>query len=166
MRGEPDATGDDKNAGRERIRILIVGFGNPLRSDDGVGWHAAQQLSRDDAPSGVKILACQQLTPEIASFASPAEKVLFVDAAHQGVPGEIKCRRIVPATSSGEYSHELSPAALLTLAQTLYGRCPPAWLLTITGESFATGDSLSPVVSAAIPALLERVKRFIDSDEK
>ncbi|MFZ0480186.1 MAG: hydrogenase maturation protease [Terriglobales bacterium] len=146
--------------------VLIVGFGNPLRSDDGVGWHVAQQLARDLSRPGVQIVALQQLTPEVADFASRAEKVLFVDAAHEGVPGEIQCRRIAPAASSGEHSHEFSPSAILALAETLYGRYPPAWLLTVCGETFATGDSMSAAVSAAIPAVLERIVRFIAGDEK
>ncbi|HET6181813.1 MAG TPA: hypothetical protein VFE61_33145 [Candidatus Sulfotelmatobacter sp.] len=28
------------------IRLLVIGFGNPLRSDDALGWHVAQELSR------------------------------------------------------------------------------------------------------------------------
>lgn len=146
------------------IQVLVVGFGNPLRSDDGAGWQIAQQLSRDFSRPGIQIVSCQQLTPEIADFVSHAEKVLFVDAAHGDVPGEIGCRKLTPAASTGEYSHELTPAAVLNLAKMLYGRCPPAWLFTITGETFAPGDSLSAVVAAAIPDLLERIERFVDSD--
>jgi len=47
-----------------RAHALIIGIGNPLRSDDGVGWVVAEQLTRDsDASSDV--LTVYQLTPEL-----------------------------------------------------------------------------------------------------
>jgi hydrogenase maturation protease len=61
-------------------RILIIGYGNPLKSDDGLGWHAAQELSRELTPPGVKVIRAHQLTPELAEEASTAELVLFIDA--------------------------------------------------------------------------------------
>jgi hydrogenase maturation protease len=165
MREDKSSGCDGAVADGRKVRVLIVGFGNPLRSDDGAGWQIAQRISRDLMQSGVKVVACQQLTPELADFASHAERVLFVDAAHGGVPGEVECRRVVPAASAGEHSHELTPAAVLNLAKMLYGHCPPAWLFTIAGESFATGDSLSAAVSAVMPTLLKRIERFVNSDE-
>jgi hydrogenase maturation protease len=144
------------------VRVLIVGFGNPLRSDDGVGWHVAQLLSGDLSRVDVQVVARQQLTPEIADFASRAERVLFVDAARTGKPGSLAYRKVVPADLPESYSHELSPASVLKLAEKLYGRCPPSFLFTIAGENFATGDVMSQAVSSAIPALLAQVRQFID----
>jgi hydrogenase maturation protease len=144
------------------VRVLIVGFGNPLRSDDGVGWHVAQLLSGELSRADVQVVVRQQLTPEIADFASRAERVLFVDAARSGNAGSLQCRKVVPADLSESYSHELSPATVLKLAEKLYGRCPPSLLFTIAGENFETGDAMSPAVCSAIPILLTRLKRFID----
>ncbi len=148
------------------LRVLIVGFGNPLRSDDGVGWHVAQQLSGEIARSDVQVLAQQQLTPEIADFASRADRVLFVDAARNRKPGSLVCRKIVPADPPESFSHELSPASVLKLAEKLYGRWPPSFLFTIAGENFETGDTISPEVSSAIPILVARIKQFIDGGEE
>jgi len=143
-------------------RILIVGVGNPLRSDDGLGWHVARELSREVLDDEIHVIATQQLTPEISDFASHAHQVLFIDAAHGGKPGTFKCERIMPSAAPSRHSHDLSPAGILKLAQDLYGRCPPAYLLTIAAESFATGGTLSPSVSSAIPALKAQVNRFIE----
>jgi hydrogenase maturation protease len=143
-------------------RVLIVGFGNPLRSDDGLGWHVALELSRKLSGSDVQVVAAHQLTPDLAEVASRAELVLFVDAACNKTPGTLNCEPIDPAASPGRYSHELSPGMVLTLANELYGRCPPAHLLTIAGESFETGETMSPSVVAAIPDLIARIKQFVD----
>jgi len=147
-------------------RVLIVGFGNPLRSDDGLGWHIAQDFSGELARDDVQVIAAHQLAPEMAEGASHAEHILFVDAAHNGTPGSLSCEPVSPAAASNRYSHELSPAAVLKLAKELYGRCPPAHLLTITGESFETGETMSASVVAAIPALMARIRSLMDSDQE
>jgi hypothetical protein len=53
------------------------------------------------------------------------------------------------------------------LAQKLYGRCPPAYLITVSGVNFETGDTMSTAVRAAIPALkakIEQMTSFEDVD--
>ena len=146
----------------DMVRVLIVGFGNPLRSDDGLGWHVAQELSRTLSRGDVQVVAAQQLTPEIAELASRAERLLFVDAARNGTPGNLSCQQVAPTSSPGSYSHELTPAAILKLAKELYGRCPLAQVFTIAGESFETGETISPSVAAAIPTLIAQIKQSID----
>ena len=146
-------------------RILIIGIGNPLRSDDGLGWHIARELSRELPRDDVQVMATQQLTPEVSDFVSRAELVLFIDAAQDGEPGTLRCEPIVPADAPGRHSHSLSPAGVLKLAQELYGRCPAAYLLTIAAESFDTGDSLSASVTAAAPALKANVCSLIGGAE-
>jgi hydrogenase maturation protease len=143
-------------------RILIVGIGNPLRSDDGLGWHVARERLRELARDDIQVVATQQLTPEISDMASRAELVLFIDAARSGNPGTLRCEQITPAAPAGRHSHDLSPAGILKLAQELYGRCPAAYILTVAGESFATGDTLSAAVAGAIPALKAQIRLFID----
>jgi len=147
-------------------KILIVGFGNPLRSDDGLGWNVATKLAKELARKDVRIIAQHQLTPEIAELASRADRVLFIDAAHRGEPGSLRCHRVECSESDSAHSHELSPAAILRLANELYGRSAPAYLLTVAGASFATGDALSPEVEATVPLLLKKIRRFVDSDDE
>lgn len=144
-------------------RLLIVGYGNPLRSDDGFGCHVAQRL-RGELAGDVEVIAAQQLTPEIAEVASHAERVLFLDASHGGTPGSLNCQLIAPAESPSRHSHELSPAVVLGLSKELYGRCPTAHLLTVAAESFEAGETMTPTVAEAIPAVMAQVQRFIDGD--
>ena len=47
-------------------RVLIIGYGNPLRADDGVGWQAARRLAELRQDEFVETLALHQLTPELA----------------------------------------------------------------------------------------------------
>ena len=56
---------------------LVIGIGNPLRGDDGIGWRLAAQLP---AGSGLGVRCRQQLTPELAEELAAVERVLFLDA--------------------------------------------------------------------------------------
>jgi hydrogenase maturation protease len=77
-------------------RVLIIGFGNPLRGDDGFGWHAAQRLCERLGSPDVQVIACHQLTPELAEDIGAAERVLFIDAARDLPSGEIRCAPVLP----------------------------------------------------------------------
>ncbi len=143
-------------------RFLLIGVGNPLRSDDGVGWLVAQTLSGGHLGTDVKVIAAHQLLPEMSEEVSKAERVVFVDAAETGEPGTIS-EKIVEAESGRIQSHQLSPAGILTLAQELYGKSPEAHLLTVAGESFETGDQLSARVADAIPRLMKRIKTLLEA---
>ena len=143
------------------MRILIIGIGNPLRCDDGIGWTLAQQLSGEFTRDDVRVLATHQLTPEIAELISRAERVLFIDAACSGDPGEVKLRKVAAATPSHRISHELSPEEVVALSEKLYGHVPAAYVLTVAGESFGTGDQLSARVRTSLPTLTAQVNQFI-----
>lgn len=146
-------------------RVLIIGYGNPLRSDDGVGWRVAQKVSSEAPRADVRVMAAQQLTPEMAEDASRVERVLFVDAARAGTPGSVRCEEIV-ASEAGAHTHELSPGLVLGLAKELYGRSPRAFLLTIAGENFETGETLSRVVAEAVPEVMARIREWMDGEER
>jgi len=53
---------------------------------------------------------------------------------------------------------------VLRLAKDLYGRSPGAHLLTVSGGSFETGESMSPAVLAAIPILMQQIRNFADGE--
>lgn len=134
-------------------QILILGYGNPLRSDDSVGWRLAEQLERSVSSAHVEVLALHQLTPELAEPLSRAEAVFFVDASCDGEPGEFTCKPVFPKSGPVQLSHELSPAAILALARQLYGACPPAFAFTLSGEWFEHGEKLSPKVATSLTLL-------------
>ena len=142
-------------------RVLILGYGNPLRSDDGLGWQIAVQLFRSNKSPDVQVLPCHQLTPELAEPISKATAVLFIDCSKEGTAGEFRCEELYWQKGSVSYTHDLSPGALLDLASQLYGCCLRAYLLTICGECFVTGDTLSSTVSQQLPKLKERVREIV-----
>jgi hydrogenase maturation protease len=136
--------------------VLIIGYGNPLRCDDGVAWHVADALSCQNLP-GVEIVVRHQLTPELASPVSQADTVLFVDAAEGAQAGELKWAAVTPQLTLGVFFHEFSPRVILGLAQDLYGACPQAFVISLTGECFDHGETLSGSVQKSLPRLCELI---------
>jgi hydrogenase maturation protease len=141
---------------------LILGYGNPLRSDDGVGWKAALLLERELSSPFLRVVTSQQLIPELAEDVSRSSRVLFLDAARHGSPGEI---RMEPAgrdanAQAEDFSHYLAPAALLELAYRHFTAEPEATLLTLTGQNFDFGEFFSAPVAAAWDAYLERARSW------
>jgi hydrogenase maturation protease len=148
--------------------ILVIGYGNPLCGDDGVGPCVVEDmaLANDKAHLDVEYLSLRQLTPELAEPISRAQAVIFVDAAMGGTVGEILCRVLQPSaestgTTQGAFTHHVSASLLLESARLLYGNCPAAYLYTINGENFNLGDSFSEKVEAALPSLQEQLKARI-----
>lgn len=147
---------------------LVIGYGNPLRSDDGLGWTVAQQLRRDldgDARFGdVVVLAEHQLTPELAEPISRARLVIFVDAREGDRPGRIDCRAVAPnGDGSLAFSHDVDPPVLVQMARLLYGACPTALVISVGGEDFGYGTALSPAVRAAVPHVVRGIRAFLAS---
>ncbi len=135
--------------------ILIIGYGNPLRGDDGVGWRVAQEAAVSLAHAPVEVLTVHQLTPELSAPISRAERVIFVDAAAIGAPGNVGCSLLTgaePLAPAGGFdSHLVSPDRLLAMAAELFDQRPEAYLLTIAGGAFELSETLSPLVAAAVP---------------
>jgi hydrogenase maturation protease len=141
-------------------RVLIVAYGNPLRSDDGVAWRAADALEDKFRNEEVEILRLHQLAPELAETVSRFAVAIFVDAAARsdGPRGEVRCEEIVSSESESRFTHHLSPQGVLSLAAQLYHASPHAFSVTVTGQSFDHGESLSPAVEAALPVLVARIE--------
>lgn len=135
--------------------VLIVGYGNCLRSDDGVGVRAAAEMLRAGPAEGTEILVCQQLMPEFAESISHVGMVLFIDASRVGTPGEIGYTLVKPQHPDLLFAHQLTPQTLLSLCGDLYGVYPQAFEISLCGECFELGDKLSPKVAVALPYLVE-----------
>jgi hydrogenase maturation protease len=148
-------------ASKNEPRILIIGLGNPLRSDDGLGWRAAQELSRMNLPQPIQIITQPQLTPELSLAASQADLVVFIDASQADAPGKIRCEPVVPAFERGAFSHELSPSGVLGLAEELYGTAAQGYLVSMGAKCFDHGERLSESVIAALPQLITQVTELV-----
>ena len=138
--------------------LLVIGYGNTLRRDDGVGPKVVEAVAALNLP-GVRTLACPLLTPELAETLSQARLVIFVDAAVDA-PREVQLRKLAPADSSQIMAHAASPATMLALARDVFGHAPEAWWLTIPVENIGIGEELSAFTRRGLETALEEIERL------
>jgi hydrogenase maturation protease len=139
--------------------ILLIGYGNDLRRDDGAGLVLAESIEQvwRTQQVAVKRISVHQLTPELAEEIARPEVtgVIFVDtravAPGEATPGvQVQPLHVGPPSSS--LGHHLDPATVLIYADRLYGRRPPTWLVTVPGKDFGYGEGLSQATQKALTA--------------
>ncbi len=124
-------------------RILIIGYGNPGRLDDGLGPALAQRLLEDDIP-GVTVEADYQLTVEDAHTVAQSDLCVFADAEVNG-PEPFRFQAIEAAENIMSFtSHGVEPAQVLGLARKLFHKEVEGYILGIRGYYFNEfGEKLS-----------------------
>lgn len=145
-------------------RILVIGYGNPYRADDGVGYRAAlDYLALNKDRGNVRIIATERLKPELVEEVSEANLVVFIDGSScHGEPGCVWQQDLLPDSKvDGVFAHELTPRVLLQACKVIYRRCPEAVLLSVKGENYGFGSHVTPVVEAALPKLFERLDQTV-----
>jgi len=144
--------------------ILVIGYGNTLRGDDGVGPRVAEAVARLHLP-GVHTLICPMLTPELAEPMSRADKVIFVDAAVDA-PNEIQWRKLEPNETSQLMAHAANPRTMLALARDVFGRVPEAWWLTIPALDLGFCEDFSPGVQERFAKAVEKIQGFCRAPQR
>ena len=137
---------------------LVIGYGNTLRGDDGVGPRVAEAVGHLRLP-GVRTLICPLLTPELADPISRAEKVIFVDAAVDA-PNEVQWRRLEPNETSQLMAHAADPRTMLALARDVFGHAPQAWWLTIPAVKLDFSEELTPEAQRGFEEAMEKIQEL------
>lgn len=125
----------------------MFGFGNPARGDDALGLALLDRCARDAKIQGLlarcRLVEAIQLQIEHALDLYDQELALFVDASIDG-RAPYSFRRLRAQRDVTYTSHAMSPAAVLQVYETIALRsAPPAYQLTVAGESFQLDAPLS-----------------------
>ena len=140
--------------------VLVIGYGNPGRLDDGLGPALAEALTGRDMP-GVTIDSDYQLTVEDASAVAAHDVVVFADADVAG-PEPFELRPLAAEESLSFSTHSVSPGAVLGLAQDLFGATTKAYVLAIRGYEFDEfGERLSPKARENLDQAVQFLERCL-----
>ena len=142
-------------------RILVVGYGNPLREDDGAGWYVADRVA-ELLGDTVRVLRLHQLTPEVSTDLAEADLAIFVDARADDPDRGVEVRPVEP-TDEPTRSHHCSPGALLVAARTLFGATPTTYLVSIPAYSFGYAEALTSETRTAAEEATQRIYDLIQS---
>ena len=142
------------------FRSLVIGYGNSLRSDDGIGIKVAQTVTGWRLQK-VQSLARHQLTPELAAELTQVDLAIFVDACQSADKNAVEIHSLKPLNSIKLKSHFSDPEALLSLTQALFGKCPRAWWIIVPGTNFELGKCLSPLAKQGIEQALKQIRGLL-----
>jgi hydrogenase maturation protease len=149
-------------------RDLLIGIGNPLRGDDGVGPLLLEELAQDWngwRTASAELKAVHQLTPELALAVADVQRVLFVDACVVSVRSGPWIETLAvagdPVGCDSLGSHQLAPATLVALAHTLYGWQGEGALLRVPAFAFPHGCRFSAPLKRNLPQARHLVRHWL-----
>lgn len=145
---------------------VIVGLGNILLKDDGVGVHAIQALRKEPLPPTVELVDGGTSTLNLLSYFVECPKIIIIDALQAGLaPGTIY--RLspddIPSYRSEHLSiHDVQILDVVKMAALLGGQ-PDVLILGIEPLEIALGLELTPVIQEKIPSLVQSVMSELDT---
>jgi len=151
------------------LGTLVIGLGNPLRGDDGVGLRVVEHLARRALPEQVTLLDGGAGGLELLHMMEGWDRVVLVDAAELGrESGDVV--RFTPdqvqlAETEDRFSlHHAGLAEVLALARALNQALPTIVVFGVQPWRLEWEEGLSPAVEAAVPVLVEAILREVGEE--
>jgi hydrogenase maturation protease len=150
------------------MRVVILGIGNVLMSDEGVGVHAVTALQdRFRLPDGIAIVDGGTTGMELLPDLEDVDHAIVIDAVRVGQPPATIVRLAgddVPAFFKTKLSpHQVGLCDVLA-ALRFSGHAPGrVVLIGVQPDSLAMGMELSPAVAGRIEAVLDLVVAELDA---
>jgi len=148
-------------------QVLVLGLGNPLRGDDGVGPRVIEELNRRGLPEGVTTLDAGTGGVDLLHVLEGWERAIVVDAADvDREPGQYV--RFTPEearlveSADGFSLHNAGLAEVLALAKAAGQPLPELVIFGVQPEKIGWGEGLSPAVEAALPDIVNAVLNEIN----
>lgn len=146
----------------ERTPLLVLGLGNLLLEDDGVGSAAVARLADGyEPPADVRVLDGGTLGLSLLPYLEDADAVILVDAVKADAPPGALVRldgdEVAPAVATRLSPHQVGVADLLDGARWLNRYPRQVVLLGLVPQSMELSVGLSPRVGSALPALVDRI---------
>lgn len=148
----------------KETKILILGVGNLLLKDEGVGIHVIQALENEVLPSNVTLMDGGTGGLHLISWIQDYDRIIMIDATlDANPPGTI--RQLRPRFASDfpplMSAHEIGLRDMIE-AMILTGKLPEIELIVVTVADISeVGMDLSPAVEASIPEIIRKIKEMI-----
>ena len=147
-------------------KILILGVGNELLSDEGIGVHTVKELSKKELPPGVEVMDGGTDGFSLINIIVEADRLILIDCVRGGSkPGTIYKFDIEDAPSCSDKFktsvHQISILEVIHLSE-LVGKTPETTVFGIEPKSISTSMELTSDVKAKIPRVIELVLEEVD----
>jgi hydrogenase maturation protease len=146
---------------KKQIEVLVLGLGNELLTDDGVGVHVIRMLQKEPPIEGVMIAEVGTGILHAQYLLEQACHVIAVDAVKAGdQPGSVYSFNVDQAQLNEPASlHELGIVGLLQLMPE-HSR-PVTTILGVEPEKIEYGMELSATLEAAVPRVVQIARKMI-----
>jgi len=144
-------------------KILVLGYGNPGRQDDGVGVLLVDELYKWAGEYNISYLSTDsnyQLNLEDAATISGFQLVIFADASKENI-GNYEMTDLIPSASVDFTMHSVSPAFIMYICEQIFNHNPKAYLLHIKGYSWEFMQDPTPEAMENLKGATEFLKDFI-----
>lgn len=151
-----------------RASTLVVGLGNPILGDDGVGWRVAHEVQARLADPDVEVTCLALGGVALMERLVGYRRAIIIDAMTTDAPlGSVRSVPLEelsnPASGHTASSHDTSLATALNLGQKLGASLPEeVWVVAVEAERlYEFGTGLSPAVAAAVPEAARHVEEWL-----
>lgn len=133
--------------------MLVIGVGNDLRRDDGVGRVVASTIEEMALP-GVRVLTRSQLVPELVEVMADSDRVVVVDASVESI--SLTTRMATPGMDA-VLTHHGSPESLVSLARTIGLGLPDVYVVGVPAADLGLGEGLTAPTAELVPKAVDMV---------
>ena len=143
--------------------VLIFGYGNPSRGDDGLGPRAVELLLPGQQQAQFNTVTDYQLQVEHSLDLENRKQVIFVDAS-VSASTPFTFNPVLPSRDNSYTSHAMTPSALLAVYEQVCGDAlPDARLLSIRGYEFELGSPISARAQINLDRAVRFLRKFLDN---
>ncbi len=149
-------------------KILIYGYGNPGRQDDGLGNTAIEALDawlKENKITNIALDSNYQLNIEDAADIADKDIVVFVDASEEAHVENFIVTRVEPTDKVEFTMHTVSPGFVLNLCNQIYNKMPETYLIHIRGYEWEMKEELTVEAKKNLSLALDYIKQGIKNPQ-
>lgn len=152
------------------MKTLVVGLGNPILGDDGIGWQTARALQQDNEfPQSISIECLALGGISLMEALIDYDQAILIDAivTHQAPAGTVNLVKLedIPNLTSGHMTsaHDTSLVDALAMGRSLGAHLPDdIWVVTVESQKvYEFSETMTPEVAAAVPQALIIIKNLL-----
>jgi len=140
----------------------IIGIGNVLRGDDGVGQYVADKIENNHL-TGITVITTQQLDMGLAEELSSFDTVLFIDASLD--ENTFSFLPLMPDKHPPQsFSHHVNASVIVSLTQQLFSTPTQFYICAIGASNFEMGNGISEATKANADAAIAAITNWLEAN--
>ncbi|MFC2052018.1 hydrogenase maturation protease [Chloroflexota bacterium] len=157
-----------KEMNKKLPRVVVIGVGNLLLKDEGIGIHTAKALEGLNLPPDVKIIDAGT-APDLIAYTQAGDKLIIIDAARAGGKAgtiyRLQPQDLAPENGDTMSLHQLGVEQNLRFMSLMGNKPEEIVIIGVEPKEIDWGTDLSPELQSVIPEIVKLILKEIDMDE-